>query len=81
MATIKKSGVELIAEERKIFPPHPIRHFPHEDIGTDMEVIAKGLREAIDANDDRLLKILVGAGALIAAEIDRLQSLESDIKK
>lgn len=68
----KKTGIELIAEER-LRGYDPI-NYNGSDIGGDLLTIQKGIRYAIDTNDERLPELLIKTGALIAAEIDRLQN-------
>jgi hypothetical protein len=71
-------GVKLIAAERKRYGNEI--HYDGSDIAEDFLTLQKGLRHAIDTKDPRLQELLIKSGALIAAEIDRLQSQPPSIK-
>ncbi len=68
-----KTGIELIAEERA----KGYNNLKEENFSSDFDVINKGVQFAYDTKSNLKQELLIKAGALIAAEIDRLQALES----
>lgn len=65
-----KTGIKLITEER-VKGYHNLKAKNFKD---DFNIINKGVQFAYDTNSKLKHELLVKAGALIAAEIDRLQS-------
>jgi len=65
-----KTGIELISEERA----KGFDNLKEADFANDFDVINKGVKYAYAVKSEMRLELLIKAGALIAAEIDRLQN-------
>jgi len=63
-----ETGIELIAKERA----RGYNNLKEENFASDFNVINKGIQFAYNANSSLKAEVLVKAGALISAEIDRL---------
>ncbi len=66
-----KTGIELISEERQ----KGYNNLKENNFVLDFKVINEGILYAYTTNSPLKMELLIKAGALIAAEIDRLMEL------
>ena len=64
------TGAELIAQERN----KGFNNLKEEDFASDFDIINSGVQYAYSKKSGLRMELLIKAGALIAAEIDRLQN-------
>lgn len=65
-----QTGLELIAQERS----KGFNNLKEYNFASDFDIINKGIQFAYNTNSKLKLELLIKSGALIAAEIDRLQA-------